>query len=69
MVEQRLILTVAQIEATILEAFPVLPGERKCAFERGKMRELRQWKRRQLQQQNANNIAYNERILTTGTIS
>lgn len=66
--EPRPILTLDQIEALVMEQFPVMPGEKKCAFERNKMRELRQWKRRQLQQQNINNIAYNER-LATGILS
>lgn len=63
----RPILTLSEIETAVLAQFPILPGEKKCAFERNKMRELRQWKRQQLQQQNLNNIAHNER-LTTGIL-
>lgn len=61
----RPILTLDEIERLIMEQFPRTEGERRCAIERAKVNELRQWKRRQYQQQNINNIAHNEAILRT----
>lgn len=48
-------ITEAEIERIIAAEFPVMPGEKKCAFERRKMNELRNWKRIQLRKQNTLN--------------
>jgi hypothetical protein len=59
----RPILSDAEIEQFISATFPVMPGERTCAFERRKMNEIRTWKRKQLYAQNKANEQYNQRLL------
>jgi len=48
--------TLEDMEAEIMLLYPVTEGEQRCRNERRTMRELRQWKREQLQQQNLNAI-------------
>jgi len=59
---QRPILTDPEIEHLVMSEYPVWPGEKKCAFEKRIMNELRQRKRNQLFKQNQENLAYNRRI-------
>lgn len=56
------ILTPAQIEQQVMTQFPKTEGEKKCAFERAKMNELRNWKRNQLRQQNQTNERLNKAL-------
>lgn len=53
--------TLEAIEAEIMRLYPKTEGEARCRNERRTMRELRQWKREQLQQQNLNAIRQQER--------
>lgn len=60
--ETRPILTHDQIEKQVFERVPVMPGEKKCRFERDKCAQLREHIRKTLRQQNINNAEFNRKL-------
>lgn len=61
------ILSDTEIERQVMAQFPVMPGEKTCRTERQKLNELRNWKRKQLYQQNATNEQRNRDMQSTAT--